>query len=575
MKSDILEKGVLYTMFKKFSVVNFLVFFTLLLSLPSGLAADGMMGTALPFILKNENFAFHERTDALIIDAGKEVNGSSLSISDFDVHVIATRKVDQNYVEYDGPREVIDVYTSEVNDTGHPSATGQYIIIDFPDVGWDDGGATNEGGYTFDSAYTITYQGGGIDYADGSSFVPEEFTQTGVVSPVLDKYRYANYDGLDYSYFYNEDIEEPLPLVVFFHGGGQGNDIYTPIRFSNGGTVWANPENQDRYPSHVLAPRNATTPADMHKVKGVIDEMIANGKVDPNRIYITGFSMGGGSTWTFLQTYPDLPAAAAPLCPANGPGSVENALAVAHLPLWSFVDVDDFLYDAVLEIDRVYGPYWNDSLLSILPENRLDEPPYNGHVFDGHAVWLPVYNEYVHPERGMLIDWLFSHSKIQHVADVEVSTAAGVAPQLPETVSVDIKDNADGIVTEERAVTWNEVDPADYSVDGPGVFEVEGTIEGTVEKVTATVTVEFNNRIADLKVMVGNLDIVHGNKNALTVNLNNAERFLSGNKHPQAIKQLENFIKQVNNFVKPGKLTEEDAAELIEAANETNRHISN
>src|SRR5690625_1555093 len=125
MKSDILEKGVLYTMFKKFSVVNFLVFFTLLLSLPSGLAADGMMGTALPFILKNENFAFHERTDALIIDAGKEVNGSSLSISDFDVHVIATRKVDQNYVEYDGPREVIDVYTSEVNDTGHPSATGR------------------------------------------------------------------------------------------------------------------------------------------------------------------------------------------------------------------------------------------------------------------------------------------------------------------------------------------------------------------------------------------------------------------------------------------------------------------
>ena len=92
-------------------------------------------------------------------------------------------------------------------------------------------------------------------------------------------------------------------------------------------------------------PRNATTPEAMHKVKGIIDMMIAEGKVDPNRIYITGFSMGGGSTWTFLTTYPDVPAAAAPLCPAGGPGSVENALKVAYLPIWTFVDEGDFLLD--------------------------------------------------------------------------------------------------------------------------------------------------------------------------------------------------------------------------------------
>src|SRR5690606_5411236 len=102
----------------------------------------------------------------------------------------------------------------------------------------------------------------------------------------------------------------------------------------------------------------------------------------------------------------------------------------------------------------------------------------------------------------------------------------------------------------------------------------EGTLEGAVEKVTATVTVEFNNRIADLKEMVSDLDIVHGNKNALMVKLNNAEKFLANNKEQQAIKQLENFIKQVNNFVKPGKLTEEEATELTNTAKETIRSIS-
>ncbi|HZG84543.1 Ig-like domain-containing protein [Paenibacillus sp.] len=565
-------------MFKKRLVTILLVCLSLLFNLSTVFAADETTSTTLPFILKNENFAFHERTDAVIIDAGKEVVASSLSVSDFEVHVVATRKVDPNFVAYDGPREVIDVYTSNVNDSGSPSDTGRYIIIDFPDVGWGDGGSTSDGGYTFDSKYTITYKGAQINFADGSSIVPEAFVQTGVVSPVLDQFKYANYNGLDYSYFYNEDVDKPLPLVVFFHGGGQGNDIYTPIRFSNGGTVWANPENQAKYPSHVLAPRNATTPEHMHKVKAVIDEMIAAGKVDPNRVYITGFSMGGGSTWTFLRTYPDFAAAAAPLCPAGGPGSVANAQAVAYLPLWTFVDVKDFLYDSVVNTDRIYGPYWNDSLLTILQENRLNNPPYNGHVFDGHAVWLPVYNEYVHPERGMLIDWLFSKSKIRGISEVEVNTVSGVAPILPATVAVEVNQNSTGVVSEERPVVWDAIDPQSYGNDGPGVFKVEGTIEGTVEKAVATVTVEYRNRIADLKEIVAGLDIVHGNKNALTVKLDQAEKLLSDTKHDksaEAVEILNAFIDQVNNFASSGKLSEEQAIEMVEAAEETIRNITN
>lgn len=447
-----------------------------------------MVAIILPFILKNKNFAFHERTDAVIIDAGQEVDGSSLSVSDFEVHVVQTRKINPDYVEYDGSREVIDVYTSKVHDIGSPSVSGQYIVIDFPDVGWGDGGATNDNGFTFDSTYTITYKGDGIRYVDGTTIKPE-FKQTGVISPVLDQFKYDHFEGLDYSYFYNEDADKPLPLVVFFHGGGQGKDIYTPIRFSNGATVWANPENQEKYPCHVLAPRNATTPEAMQKVKGIIDQMIENGKVDPNRIYITGFSMGGGSTWTFLQTYPDIPAVAVPLCPANGPGSVEKAKTVSYLPLWSFVDVDDFLYDRVLEIDKTYSSYWNDYLLTVLPENRLNEPPYNGYVFEGHAVWLPVYNEYMHPERGKLIDWMFSKSKIRAIQEVEVNTVTGVLPKLPETVTITVNHNGKGLVTEERSVVWDEIDQAQYGENGPGFFEVEGTIAGLVEKVIAKVTV--------------------------------------------------------------------------------------
>ncbi|MFS0722976.1 cohesin domain-containing protein [Paenibacillus sp. 1P07SE] len=473
-------------MFKKRYLTIYLSLLIMAFSLPSAFADESASNEALPFVLHNVNFAFEERTDAVIIDAGNDVSGSSLSESDFSVHVKLTRKVNANFVVYDGPRVVTDVYVSQVNGTGSPADSGRYIIVDFADVGWGDGGTMIDGGYTLDPQYTITFTGDKLDYADGSSHMPT-FVQSGMVSPVLDKYKYANHDGLDYSYFYNEEAGQPLPLVVFFHGGGQGNDIYTPIRFSNGGTVWANPENQEKYPTHVLAPRNATTVESMHKVKAVIDGMIEAGKVDPNRVYITGFSMGGGSTWTFLRTYPDFAAAAAPLCPAGGPQNVENALKVANLPLWTFVDEEDFLYNSVVNTDRTYSPYWNDSLLTIIPFNQLHEPPYNGHRFDGHSVWLPVYNEYVHPDRGMLIDWLFSQSKIRGIAETEVITEAGIAPVLPETVAVDVNHSATGVATENRPVVWDAIDPSRYAASG--VFEVLGTIEGVLEKAKATVTV--------------------------------------------------------------------------------------
>ena len=84
-----------------------------------------------------------------------------------------------------------------------------------------------------------------------------------------------------------------------------------------------------------------------------------------------------------------------------------------------------------------------------------------------------------------------------------------------------------GLFQKNKWSVWDAVDPQSYGNDGPGVFKVEGTVEGSVEKAVATVTVEYRNRIADLKETVTGLDIVHGNKNALMVKLNNAEKFLA------------------------------------------------
>lgn len=383
-----------------------------------GMLIDWMFAQSrptLPFILRNENLPFDERTVAAIIDTGKEVDGSQLDISMFSVHAVTTRKVDSSVVVYDGPRTITKVYTSQANDIGSPSDTGRYIVIEF--LNWGEGGANPDGGamdadgYTLDPHYTITYNGGTLKCTDGTVMSNISFVQTGVVSPVLDKFQYGHEDGLDYSYFINEEADGPLPLVIFFHGGGQGNDIYTPIRFSNGGTVWANPENQAKYPCHVLCPRNAVTPDAMEKVVAVINKWVDEGLVDPNRIYVTGFSMGGMSTWTFLNTFPDVPAAAAPICAAGAPASVDAAKSYANLPIWAFVTEGDFLYGLVMFVDSVYGPYMKEYRLTVFEDNKVMMEPYNGWVFDPHCAWIPAYNEYRDENGMMLIDWLFAQNR--------------------------------------------------------------------------------------------------------------------------------------------------------------------
>jgi predicted peptidase len=57
----------------------------------------------------------------------------------------------------------------------------------------------------------------------------------------------------------------------------------------------------------------------------VADEMNA----DPNRITITGLSMGGFGTWEMICAYPDLFAAAGPIC---GGGVPWRLLGLTHFP---------------------------------------------------------------------------------------------------------------------------------------------------------------------------------------------------------------------------------------------------
>ena len=75
---------------------------------------------------------------------------------------------------------------------------------------------------------------------------------------------------------------------------------------------------------------NAVTKILIATIEGLEKEFPS---IDPDRVYISGSSMGGFGTWELIMRRPDLFAAAAPVC---GGGDDTKAALVAKLPIWMF-----------------------------------------------------------------------------------------------------------------------------------------------------------------------------------------------------------------------------------------------
>lgn len=72
----------------------------------------------------------------------------------------------------------------------------------------------------------------------------------------------------------------------------------------------------------------------------ILKDIIDRYPIDPQRVYITGISMGGEGTWDAVSYYPDLFAAAIPL---NGAGDPEAVRRVGMMPIRFFHGSEDII----------------------------------------------------------------------------------------------------------------------------------------------------------------------------------------------------------------------------------------
>ena len=122
------------------------------------------------------------------------------------------------------------------------------------------------------------------------------------------------------------DQTKKYPLILVFHGSGAiGTNNTSQMGILS--RMWLLPENREKYQAYVLSPQFPVRSSNYHldetrNVKASesnahldlvlksIDSLIIHENIDPNRIYVTGFSMGGSTISNAISKRPDLFAAA-------------------------------------------------------------------------------------------------------------------------------------------------------------------------------------------------------------------------------------------------------------------------
>lgn len=183
-----------------------------------------------------------------------------------------------------------------------------------------------------------------------------------------------------------------LPLIVSLHGVGERGDNIEKVKKYGIHKILR--ENDD-FPFVVVSPQcpeDEIWEMQFNLLKDLLEEIKNNYNIDDERMYLTGFSMGGYGTWNFAILNPQIFAAIVPI--SGGAISPHKALNLKNIPIWVAHGDKDTAVD--IEESRRIVDY-------IKPHNpNVVFKVYEG---AGHEVCTTAYED---PE---MFEWLLKQKK--------------------------------------------------------------------------------------------------------------------------------------------------------------------
>jgi predicted esterase len=160
--------------------------------------------------------------------------------------------------------------------------------------------------------------------------------------------------GLHALVFTRPQAEQPVNYLLFLpRNSGGGGERWPMIFYLHGKSLCGDdPQMLTKYGPPKIASRDPAFPfivvapqcragerwTDIGTLDALLADVLAHYPVDPDRVYLTGFSMGGGGAWRFGGAKPERFAAIAAIAGVEEPGSVKG---LARVPVWAFHGTDD------------------------------------------------------------------------------------------------------------------------------------------------------------------------------------------------------------------------------------------
>ncbi|QEH42582.1 T9SS type A sorting domain-containing protein [Chitinophaga sp. XS-30] len=281
------------------------------------------------------------------------------------------------------------------------------------------------------------------------------------------------------------------PVIVFIHGVGELQNGGKPLSavlangipklISQGKFPESFTVNGQQHAFIVISPQFKTWPGSIDAIR-LIEYLAKDLRIDMNRVYVTGLSMGGGVTWGAISESKENAvkyAAAVPVCGAYQPTTALAAsIASSNIPVWALHNK----YDDNPATKAQFSIDWVNMINASQP---APNPLARVTIFDayGHDAWTKAYDPN-YRENGMNVyEWM-----LQYTADREPGSNDPVPPPVAagKRIVVPVSNSANGrmeIYYPKVQETLN-VSPGDTLCIPAGEYEYIhfGNLAGTQEK---------------------------------------------------------------------------------------------
>lgn len=244
------------------------------------------------------------------------------------------------------------------------------------------------------------------------------------------------------------------PVIIFLHGiGERGNgttelyrvkNVAIPKYIDRGTKTMKYTVNGKLQSFVVVAPQLSASYGTWQNfyVDAMIDYAVKYLKGDPNRIILTGLSLGGGGVWKYASTSSANAAKLAAIVPICGTNNMTNASYIANnrLAVWAFHSIND---------PRVSASYTKAAVDKINAANPKYKAMYFPYTVATHSIWDMAYDDIYKYQNPHIFEWMLGQNKslsVNAVPAVSAGSDATISRSTGKVVVYGKASDADGVI---------------------------------------------------------------------------------------------------------------------------------